>query len=260
MKKSRLIYLICSVIVMSLLLTFVLNYSTQYNFYLYAIIILIIIPNFAMKRSERENLLHIIGDYALTCDALIYYERMEEFYKSLFLSKKNRKLNNINLALIKIELGEIEEAKKLLLEAKDLIDKARSFNRYNYFRAWCAIYYETMEVNHYAILLEEMRKIVDENSDLGLKNQLITNFRIVEAKYFIMNGIYLDKARNVYSDILNGETPPIMKLSSCYYLGVISAKENKVSEAIEYFKKVAFTEKKIIIVTKAMKYIELLEK
>ena len=85
--------------------------------------------------------------------------------------------------------------------------------------------FEFKEYNHMKVLVDEMQKIVDRANG-EVKIQLLSNFLIVQAKYFIGEGIYLDKAKNVYNDVLSGNTPPILRLSAHYYLGLINFKTN----------------------------------
>lgn len=260
MRKGRFWFLLITDILSILLIVFTIIYHTRYDIYLYIIAGMMLIPNFTMRNTERSQLVLIIGEYAMNADAFKYYDDMVAFYKTLYLTKKARKMNNIILAMIKIDMGEIDEALKMLTELESIIDKANFFNKYNYYRAWCSIYYEKGQANHYKILLEELKKIIEAAKQPTLRDQMITNYRYIEAKYFIMNGIYLDKARTLYEDTLSNDSTTIMRLVSNYYLGVIYAKENNISKSIEYFKKVAFSDKKLHIVNKAIKYIEALEK
>ena len=154
--------------------------------------------------------------------------------------------------MIKIDMGEIDEAEKLLTEIAPIIDKANPFNRYNYYRAWCGIYYERMQTNRYKILLEEACKIIDNQKPSIIKDQMATNFRYLEAKYFIMEGIYLDKARTLYDDTLTNNTSTLMRMVANYYLGVISAKSGQREKAIDYFKYLAFSDRKINLVMKLL--------
>ena len=260
MRKGRFWYLLISSILVLSVITFTFIHPTIYDIYIYIACILAYIPNFTFRKSEKDQLFKIVSEYALNCDANQYYVNIRDFYNSLYLTKLGRKIASINLATIKIEMGELEESEKMLLEIKDIIDKTTLLNKYSYYRAWCSIYYEKGEANHYQILLNEMREIVDNEKNPSIKEQLSQNFRHVEAKYFIMNGIYLDKARAYYDEILSMSSPLMLRLSANYYLGVIYAKENNREKALEHFKKVAFSDKRLYLVTKAISYVNALEK
>ena len=260
MRKGRFWYFVISFMIGIFGFVFTFIKPTVYNIYIYIVIALLWVPNFTLRNSERNQLIRIIGNYTNNCDSKAYYDEIQAFYKTLYLTKRAKKLNNIILAMIKCDMGEIDEAEELLKSVCDIIEKTNKFNKYNYYRAWCNIYYERGEANHYQVLLEEMRKIIDSEKRSVLKSQMSMNFHYIEAKYFILNGIYLDKARSLYEDTLNGEAANIMRLSSNYYLGVIASKENNREKAIEYFKKVAFSGRNLNMVTKATKYVEALEK
>ena len=260
MRKGRFWYTIISFLLAIGLLVFSILSNTPYYIYIYIIIALLLVPNFTFRNAEKNQLIRIIGNYTVNCDAGVFYEELKSFYDSLYLTKKARKVNNIMLAMILVDMGKIDEARSMLEELSDIVDKLNHFNRYNYYRAWCNVYYEKGEAKHYMVLLDQMRIIVDNEKPSMVKDQMAMNFRYIEAKYFIMNGIYLDKARSIYEETLNNSTPLIMKLSANYYLGVISSKENQREKAIDYFKKVAFSGRKINLVNKATKYVEALEK
>lgn len=259
MRKGRFWYLLITSILTILIVIFTFFYSTKYDIYLYIACILAYIPNFTFRKSERDQLLAIVSEYAQNCDSNRYFNSVKDYYNSLYLSKRARRFTDITLATILIDMGDFKTAENMLIDLKDIIDKASSLNRYSYFRALSSLYYEKGEAKHYEIILNEMRKILDNERNPNIHNNLVSNFRHVEAKYFIMNGIYLDKARSVYEEILALNTPPVMRISANYYLGVISIKENKRDKALEYFKKVAFSDKNLYLVTKAMKYVEAFE-
>ena len=70
------------------------------------------------------------------------------------------------------------------MEVVETVEKFNDFQKYNYDRAWTTYYFEFKEYNHMKVLVDEMQKIVDRANG-EVKIQLLSNFLIVQAKYFI---------------------------------------------------------------------------
>lgn len=258
MRKKRLIYAILSLILSLFVYYFTYLFPSDNDILLYFMIGLILVPNFTMRKTEKNLILSIMGSYAINCDAKAYLKNIQKYYKECFFTKKAKHYHKVTLAMINMDLGQFEEAKKLLMEVVETVEKFNDFQKYNYYRAWTTYYFEFKEYNHMKVLVDEMQKIVDRANG-EVKIQLLSNFLIVQAKYFIGEGIYLDKAKNVYNDVLSGNTPPILRLSAHYYLGLINFKTNNFEKAKEEFKYVACSEKNIYLVEKSKKYLEVIE-
>lgn len=257
MKKNRFWYWIISIIVCFFGLLYTILFPSKYDLFYYILITIIIIPNFRMRRNERNLLMSIMGSYAIDCNAKTYLDNLTKYYNECYFNSKNKRYHNIILAMINMDLGDFDKAKELLLSLQDYVDKFPSFQKYTYYRAWTTYYYEFGETKHYKILLDEMKNIVD-NASGNLKIQLLSNYNLVEAKYFICEGIYLDKAKNIYEEILTMNTAPILRLSAHYYLGVINFKTNNLDKAMDEFKYVALSEKNLKIVEKSNKYLDII--
>lgn len=223
----------------------------------YLLMILIIILNLRLRNNERRQFVTIMSYYAMNCDAGKYLHDLTEYYKKCYFTKQNKRYHSMILAMINIDLGDFDTAKKLLLSLKDYVDNFPDFQKYTYYRAWTGYYYEFGETERFRVLLEEMKKIV-ERAKGKLQLQLISNYNLVEAKYYVCSNIFLDEAKNVYQEVLSLNTVPILGLSSHYYLGVIYFKKNDYNRALEEFKYVACSEKNIHIVEKSKKYLDIL--
>lgn len=258
MRKKRLVYLILSLILAFLIYYFTYLFPSENDILLYFLIGLIYVPNFTMRRTEKNLILSIMGSYAINCDAQAYLKNIQKYYKECISTKKAKHYQNVTLAMINMDLGNFEEGKRLLMEAVDTVEKFNDFQKYNYYRAWTTYYYEFKEYNHMKVLVDEMEAIVNRANG-ELKLQLISNFLIVQAKYFVGEGIYLDKAKNIYNDVLASNTPPIMRLSAHFYLGLINFKTNNFEKSKEEFKYVACSEKNIYLVEKSKKFLEVIE-
>lgn len=257
MKKNRFWYWIISIIVSFFGILYTILYPSKNDFFLYILIAIIIIPNFRMRRNERNLIMSIMGSYAIDCNAVAYLDNLTKYYNDCYFSKKNKHYHNTILAMINMDLGNFDKAKELLLSLQDYVDEFPDFQKYTYYRAWTTYYYEFGETKKYKVLLDEMKRIVDSTNG-SLKMQLLSNYNLVEAKYFICEGIYLDKAKNLYEEILSMNTAPILRLSSHFYLGVINFKTGNLNKARDEFKYVALSEKKVKIVEKSNKYLDII--
>ena len=228
------------------------------NLIIYLIMILILIFNLRLRKNERNQLMSIMSCYAMNCDAERYLHDLTDFYSRCYFSKANKRYQKIILAMINMDLGLFDVEKEYLLSLADYVDKFPEFQRYTYYRAWTTYYYEYKEMKRFKVLLDEMKKIV-ESSKGKMQLQLLANYNLVEAKYNICNGIFLDEARNVFQEILSLNTAPILRLSSHYYLGVIYFKKNDFTRAQEEFKYVACSEKNVYIVEKSKKYLQIID-
>jgi len=68
-----------------------------------------------------------------------------------------------------------------------------------------------------------------------LKPIIESNFKYIQARYFVKAGIYLDSAESIYGEAFRGRYPYLTVLNSIYYLGVIAVKQGKKEIALERF-------------------------
>ena len=259
MRKKRFWYWLLSLIICLGVMIFTFIFPSDKDILLYFLVGLILVPNFTMRSNEKNILIAIMGNYAINCNAEIYLKNMKKYYSECYFSKKGKRFNNIVLSMIYMDLGDFDKGKELLMGLVNYVDKFPFFQKYTYYRAWTMYYYEKGELNHMKVLLEEMKKII-EVAKGTLKLQLLTNYSIVEAKYFIAEGIYMDKARSLFNDMLTvNNVAPVMRLSAHFYLGVIHFKTGNYEKAIEEFKYVSCSEKKLYLVEKSQKYLDVID-
>ena len=78
MRKKRLIYAILSLILSLFVYYFTYLFPSDNDILLYFMIGLILVPNFTMRKTEKNLILSIMGTYAINCDAKAYLNNIKK--------------------------------------------------------------------------------------------------------------------------------------------------------------------------------------
>ncbi len=256
MRKKRIWYLIFSLIVS--IAIFIGTFYTTNDITFYIAISLIILPNFLMSRTSK-SILMIMNEFANNCDSNLYLKNITNFYKSCYLTKKQKIDSKIFLSSVYLETGDLDT---LYQKLNELVDEEKNFSyfqKYSYYRVWCSYFFEKKESKKMSALLEQMEKIIGLVPD-NIKVQMLVNYKPIRIKCNILEGIYLDEAQNFFTELLSDNIAPLFRLSSHYYLGIINYKKGNLKKAVEEFKYVSASERNHALVTKSKNYLEKINK
>lgn len=210
-----------------------------------------------VKYFEKRKLIAISKIYLDTCDPVKYVEEYQKYLKQIVTKEKYKYLHSITIALAHISAGKIIEAKQTLDE---LVEKEPHFDsiiRFWYYKAWIYYFEETKEIAKFKVLMHELKKLVDQ-CPYKFREQLLSNYNNIVARYYVLNNIHLDIAYKEFSKVFFGRYPKLNAVINVYYLGVIAYLENNYNEAKEYFNSVIRNGNKLEVVNKAKKYLSLI--
>ena len=120
MRKKRIWYLIFSLIVS--IAIFIGTFYTTNDITFYIAISLIILPNFLMSRTSK-SILMIMNEFANNCDSNLYLKNITNFYKSCYLTKKQKIDSKIFLSSVYLETGDLDT---LYQKLNELVDEEKN--------------------------------------------------------------------------------------------------------------------------------------
>lgn len=183
---------------------------------------------------EKRKMNQVVMIYVNDCDPLRYLEEYENLIRTYVSTSTSRVINQIGKALLLMEAGEIDSAKSIL---DALVDDEPGFNnslKFLYYKAWIFYFDETNNLEKMEVLYNQAQKLLS-SIPLKLKPIIDSNFKYIQARYFVKAGIYLDSAESIYGEAFKGRYPYLTVLNSIYYLGVIALKQGKKEIAMERF-------------------------
>lgn len=230
MKKIRFIYLIFTLLVLALLTTFAICYD--YTIMMVLMMICVVIPNYWLRNNDRRFTNNLILKYGFECDPYNYIDELKTYAKKCILSKKQRLVYNIYYSLAYIDAGDFDEALKLLLEVDDnylILDEP---SRVLYYRGWCDyFYYNNYDAKLKKALLQ-LKDIITNCNNSTMKNTYSFLYQGLEAKYYVLSGINLEKAKMIYQNRRTAVPTVLNQANINYILAMIDIKEHHYSDAV----------------------------
>lgn len=255
MKKTRLLYLIFSIIALILLTVFAICY-TKYRFITVLLMICVVIPNYSLRNSDRNYTNNLILKYGFECDPYNYIDELKKYASKCFLNKKRNLTFDIYYALAYIDAGDFDDAKNLLLKVDDNYDLLDEPTKVLYFRGWCDyFYYQCFDVKLKTALLQ-LKDIIEKCSNLNMKNTYSFLYQGLEAKYYVLTGKNLEKAKLIYQNRRSVVPTALNQANINYILALVDIKEKKYSDAIIKLKGIANKNDSLYIVRKSQKLLK----
>ena len=225
------------------------------NWLVYIIFLVVIFYcNYRIRKTERNKVLAITMIYLHECNPERYLYEIEKYQKTLIKTRRRRKIDKISKALILMDIGKLQDAKKILNEMIENEPKMSPFVKFWYFKAWIYYLEEYRAVDKIEVLMKELFEIVT-TAPLRYKVQLQDNYQLILSRYYVNAGIYLDKAEASFSEVFTGKYPKLVILVSFYYLGLIALKQGRLDLALERFDFVVKNGPKLYISDKSISLI-----
>ena len=251
MRKRRFLYLIFSFVALIFLTALSIAYDLSFFFIL--MMLLIVIPNKMIKNKERQITNEIITRYGLECDPYSYIEEMKNYASKCFLTKKQKIIYNIYYSLAYIEAGDFDKAKELLLDIDKESDILDEVTQILYLKAWCDYFFYNNFDEKMKLTLLKMREIIVSSTNSALKANYSIIYMILEAKYYILAGVNLDKAKELFKNKKSLLPTKLSLLGSNYQLALLDIKEKNFVGAKEKLSIIASKNDKLFIVRNAKK-------
>lgn len=231
MSKIRLFYTIISLIIILFCSLMIIIDSINYSLYL-IISLSGLFLIFYMRIIELAKLNRIKHLYFTKCQPRKYLEEHQILMNSFWLTRKQSIATQLFNISVLLSFGEIHQAKSILNELSIKISKLSNVELYWLLVGWFN-YFE--EINDFEKTEIFFLKICDLNYILphGFKQRTENNFKKMQARYFIQNGIYLDNAETIFTDSLKNRRYFINVLNSLFFLGLTAYKQNKKEVALE---------------------------
>jgi tetratricopeptide (TPR) repeat protein len=251
MTKWRFAYLFCSLIISVALLIVILFFYDDYLFDLYFGILLInLIIIFWFRRLERKKLFEMTMIYLNELDPLRYLEAYEKYNRQRLRSKNAKLMDEITKAQILLDAGKIPETREVLESLIDREPQFSAFVRFWYYKNWINYFDEVDDPARMKFLLNQLSESI-ETLPQKYRWQMLANLHIIEARYYVHEGIFLDTAEERYSEILKGNSPRLMMMHCVYQMGVIAYKTGRFDIAKSRLQSVVKNGNQLHIVTKA---------
>ena len=265
MSKIGFLFSIISVIVFIIASSIYFAYD-EFAFAFYTIMALLIFINFLIIRKERDIFNKIVIDYSFNCDIDGYLSKIDKVEKRYFKTKAITATYDLYRARAYIDKGDFSKAKDYLLNISLYEKKLNTVATFLYLKTWNDYFYFNNEIDKMEESLLIMKKIIDKGLNKKNSQQLIQLYCVQEYKYYVINKIELDKAKDFF--LKRKKFMPkvgMLIMSTEYQLGLISLIEKDYYSAYNIFKKINNFSKKnnlkdnIYLIKKAKEFEEKLK-
>jgi len=254
MSKLRLTLLIITFF--SIISLNILIFLEPTNWLAYIIfLILIIYCNIRLKKIERERLFKITMIYLNDCNPERYLVEIENYQKKLVKTRLRRLIDKISNALILMDIGKLQDSHDILNSIIPYEAKLSPFVKFWYYKAWIYYLEEIKCIDKIEVLMAELYEIAN-TAPRRYKMQLQDNYQLVLSRYYVLAGIYLDKAEESFAEVFTGTYPKLVVIISHYYLGLIALKQGRYNLALERFDYVVNNGPKLYISSKSINLIK----
>ena len=256
MRIFRFIYLIFSIIAACVFTALSITYRFD-TFSFFIILLLLFLPNYLLRNNDRKQAARIIYDYSNNCDPYLYINSMEKYRKGCLLSKKQKMVYDLYKCVALLDAGEFDRARDILID----IDKAQvgfdDVTNMILIKNWCEyFYYNNLDVKLKASILK-MKELITSSSDNNLRAGSGLVYHNLEAKYYILSGENLMKARKIYTDVANMAPTKLNVVRAMYELALIDIKEKRYDDALVKLKRVSEHNNSLYIVRRSKEIIDM---
>jgi hypothetical protein len=234
----------------------ILIYLDNEHSYLYMLAELgLFVSDMELRKKEKQKYARLTAIYVSECDPERYLLEYEKYRKSLLFPKRKIPMATISKALVYVDLGDFDTARNLLLGLADEEAKMSDFVRFWYYKAWIYCYDETKETARMKVLIDQ-QKIIIERIKSRYQMQLLANYQLIVARYYLRAGIYLENAETIYHQVLNGPYPKLTYVLCEFRLGEIAFLKNQYETAQERFHAVIRNGNKLYVTKKAHEFLD----
>lgn len=254
MRKRRLICLILSFIALIVLTALSLTYDNPFLFIL--LMILVLILNNVIKNKERQITNDIIARYGQECDPFKYIEELNNYANKCFLTKKQKLLYNLYYSLAYLDAGDFDNVKNRLLEIDNQSNELDEVMQILYLKAWCDYFFYNNLDEKMKFTLLKMRDLITNSNNKALKNNYSIIYMLLEAKYYIVSGVHLDKAKELLKNRKVLIPTKLSLISSNYQMALLDIKEGNYLAAKDKLTVISSKNDKLYVVRKANQLLE----
>lgn len=254
MKKSRLIYMIISLL-LSILLETVAIYYGKFIFLITIISFSLLLSNLQKKKNEIDEIKKIILEFNVNCDTDIYLMKLKDFRKKCFFSKKQLAYFNLYLVTGYMEQGNFPKAEEMLLFIDEYSNKFNLLGKFIYLKNWAELFFNKKLNEKMKLTLLNLREVIDAIPNQQLKIALLQTYQITEGKYFILVNRDVEKVRVFFRDKANRERSNLYKLNYKFYEGLCNIRLNNI-EALNIIKELSTIDKKIYSCIESKKMVD----
>lgn len=253
MRITRFVYLIFSLLCIATL--FALSISYGYRPFLTILMILVLVPNYFLRADDRRRTARIIFDYSNNCDPDFYIEKMRKYRRGCFLSRKQKMVYKLYDCVALIDAGRFQEVLDILIEIDEAKVPLDDMTNILLIKNWCEYFY----YNNYDVKLKQailrLKNLITNSKNFDVRNGSGLIYHNLEAKYYILSGENLPRARKIYTDVTNFAPSRLNVARAMYELALIDIKENRYNEALDRLKKVSELNDSLYIVRKSREII-----
>ena len=254
MKKSRLIYMIISLL-LSILLETVAIYYGKFIFLITIISFSLLLSNLQKKKNEIDEIKKIILEFNVNCDTDIYLMKLKDFRKKCLFSKKQLAYFNLYLVTGYMEQGNFPKAEEMLLFIDEYSNKFNLLGKFIYLKNWAEFFFYKKLNEKMKLTLLNLREVIDAIPNQQLKIALLQTYQITEGKYFILVNRDVEKVRVFFRDKANRERSNLYKINYKFYEGLCNIRLNNI-EALNIIKELSTIDKKIYSCIESKKMVD----
>lgn len=254
MKKSRLIYMIISLL-LSILLETVAIYYGKFIFLITIISFSLLLSNLQKKKNEIDEIKKIILEFNVNCDTDIYIMKLKDFRKKCLFSKKQLAYFNLYLVTGYMEQGNFPKAEEMLLFIDEYSNKFNLLGKFIYLKNWAELFFYKKLNEKMKLTLLNLREVIDAIPNQQLKIALLQTYQITEGKYFILVNRDVEKVRVFFRDKANREKSNLYKINYKFYEGLCNIRLNNI-EALNIIKELSTIDKKIYSCIESKKMVD----
>lgn len=249
MRIFRLCYLVFTLFALAILLA--LSITRDYIPYTGLLLVLVVLPNYFLRHADRKVTANIILKYSLNCDPDVYLSDLKKYRRRCILTKSQKYLYSLYDCLGLIDSGNFDKALDILLEIDDSKVHFDDITNILLIKSWCEYYYfQNKDVKLKASVLR-LKNYITSSKNENLRNNASLIYRSLEAKYYVLSGENLDKAKKIYTDITRMAPTNLNLAKALYELAIIDIKEKNYHEGINKLKRVSDMNEKLYVVKNA---------
>ena len=226
----------------------------------FVFLVIIFILHFWLSKKEKKKKNEITMVYIENLQPLRYLELFEDFNKTQVISKNIKLMNQITKCQVLLDAGKFQECRNILESLVEEEGKFSPFVRFLYYKNWIHYFGETNDIPRMKFLLDQCYDLL-EKIPLKFRQQLAITYKIMEANYFIKEGIFLETAESRYQQIMQTRLPRVAVIQAIFQLAIIDIKSRRLEQAKTRLTSVIKNGRELHLVQKAKKILdEIVEK
>ena len=255
MRIVRLIYLIITILGVALAMTISIVYD---NFLLSVFLIfLMIMPNYYLRNLDKRKATNIIMNYTISCDPISYMNDIKNYRKKCILTNTQKKVYDLYDCIGYLDAGSFDKALEILMDIDKSGARFDDVTNVLLIKNWCEyFYYNNLDAKLKASLLR-LKNLITNSKDMNVKKGSSLIYHNLEAKYYILTGENLVKARRLYTDSLNLTPTKLNVTRALYNMALIDIKEKKYNDAIDKLKRVSKETDELYVVRRSKELLEM---